>query len=636
MSGEGITSRRRLKGLAWPVLVAILAAGWTTDGAAQSLAVPAASLPAPPSGDPGSQPAGGPSPALPASTVSPSIERFVRESGRDVPQARPSPPVRPRVVPVNRPTATTPPPPSLGTEPPAEQGGNQSLPPALPAVPAADRSPVSGDSRVAAGLSPLLTDLRVKAAPLDANDRRFPITLATALRLSDARPLIVAAAQASVWVSEAELTRAKVLWVPNATLGADYIRHDGGGPDFNKGIMTAPSVNYFYAGPSLFQSVNLTDVIFQPLAARQDLNSRHWDVQSAKNDALLQTADAYFQVHQARGNFAGALYTVERGKQLVRKIETMSEDLVTKVEVERAKNLLADLEQRAVLARQEWRVRSANLTQVLRLDPRAVVDPLEHDHAQVTLIDPGRTLDDLMAVALTNRPELASREAMVVAAEYRVRREKSRPFLPMFLLNGFQTSGGMMIQGGIFGISPNSSLKQFFGRDDVSLQAVWQLEGLGIGNLARIKSQRGLQSRAVIDFRRTQDQVAGEVNRAQARVQSGAARVLQADRSLRTGIISFNGQIEGLGQTRRFGDVLYLVFRPQETIFTLDLLSTAFNEYFTTVADYNRAQFELFHALGYPARELTERRPPGEVLPTDLARPRYLPAVGNGPPPATR
>ena len=84
--------------------------------------------------------------------------------------------------------------------------------------------------------------LTLKPAPFEPTDLRFPINLATALRLSDARPLIVAAAQASVWVAEAELTRAKVLWVPTLNIGVDYIRHDGGGPDFNKGIMTAPSV----------------------------------------------------------------------------------------------------------------------------------------------------------------------------------------------------------------------------------------------------------------------------------------------------------------------------------------------------------------------------------------------------------
>ena len=93
--------------------------------------------------------------------------------------------------------------------------------------------------------------------------------------------------------------------------------------------------------------------------------------------------------------------------------------------------MLADLEQQAVSARQQWRVQSARLTRVLRLDPRAVVEPLEHDHVQITLIDPARVLDDLMPIALTNRPELASRRALVEAAEVGVRREKARPFIPI-------------------------------------------------------------------------------------------------------------------------------------------------------------------------------------------------------------
>src|SRR5262249_29152430 len=153
---------------------------------------------------------------------------------------------------------------------------------------------------------------------------------------------IVAAAQASVWISEAQLTRAKVLWVPMLVFGSDYIRHDGGGPDFNKGIMTAPSVNFFYAGASAIQYVNVTDAIFEPLLARQVLNAKHWGVQAAKNDALLQTAEAYFNVHQHRGSFAGALYCVERGHDLVDRIASLSRELVPTVEVDRARNMVAD------------------------------------------------------------------------------------------------------------------------------------------------------------------------------------------------------------------------------------------------------------------------------------------------------
>jgi outer membrane protein TolC len=478
--------------------------------------------------------------------------------------------------------------------------------------------------------------LAIKPAPLDPTDLRFPINLAAALRLAEARPLIVATAQASAWVAEAQLTRAKVLWVPSLMFGADYIRHDGGGPDFNKGILTAPSVNYFYGGGSIWQMVNLTDAIFQPLAARQVLSARHWEIQTAKNDALLQTALAYFNVHQYRGMYAGTLYAVQRGHELVDRITAMSQDLVPVVEIDRARSMVTDLEQKATAAREEWRVRSADLTQVLRLDPRAVVVPLEPDHLQITLIDPRKPLYELMPVALANRPELASHRALVLAAEARLRREKMRPALPIVMLNGFQSAGGMLIQAGIFGTGPNNSLNQWDGRVDVSCQLIWQLEGFGIGNMARIKSQRGEQSGAIIGLNRVQDGVAAEVTAAHARVQSAAARVGQADRALRTAVIAFNGNYEGLTQTRRFGDVLELVNRPQEVVYALHLLQVAFDEYFTTVADYNRAQFELFHALGYPAREVASMRPPGEAAPVELSRPAYLPAVGHGPPPATR
>jgi hypothetical protein len=159
---------------------------------------------------------------------------------------------------------------------------------------------------------------------------------------------------------------------------------------------------------------------------------------------------------------------------------------------------------------------------------------------------------------------------------------------------------------------------------------------MGIGNLARIKEQRGMQSQEFINFLKVQDMVAADVTRAQARLQSASLRVEQADRAVRTAITTFNGTFEGLRHTTRFGDILILVNRPTEAVFALQLMKLAFDEYFTTVADYNRAEFELFHALGYPAQEITYLKPPGELQPVDTARRSYLPPVGQGPPPATR
>ena len=168
-------------------------------------------------------------------------------------------------------------------------------------------------------------------------------------------------------------------------------------------------------------------------------------------------------------------------------------------------------------------------------------------------------------------------------------------------------------------MGPNSSLNQWTGRDDVSLQLVWQFDAFGIGNLARIKEQRGGQSETFVQLYRAQDKVAAEVTEAHANLQSAAARVSQADRSLRTAIIAYNGNVEGLRHTTRYGDVLVLVYRPQEVVYALRLLKLAFDEYFTTVAEYNRARVRAVPRTGLPR--------PGDHLSPAPGQPR---ASGHG------
>jgi len=488
----------------------------------------------------------------------------------------------------------------------------------------------------------------------EPGDLRFPINLATALRLADVRPLVIAAAQASAWVAEAQLQKAKTLWIPSLNFGADYTRHDGVGPDTlngqnipvgqNANGQSDPAsfgrplnqnINFFYGGGAFFLMEYATNMIFQPLAAQQKLNAARWEIQVAKNDAMFTTADAYFEVHKWRGTYAGAIDVVVKGRRLLAQIDELSHDLVPAVEVDRARNFLAELEQEAVVARQNWRKSSANLTQVLRLDPRAVVEPLEPDHLQITLIDPGRSLDELMPIALTNRPELASQQAQVQAALVNIRREKMRPFLPIPMLQGFQTPYEQL-EFGANGIGRGNKMNLWYPRVDITPGMMFQFEALGMGNAAMVKWMRADASGTMVQLFRAQDMVAADVTRSQARLQSAAARVVQAERELRGALINYAGVIEGLGQTKRFGNVLQLVFRPQEAVFSLSLLNLAYDHYWVTVAEYNQAQFRLYHALGYPARELAYFRRTGPILAINTRRPRYLPPVGAGPPPATR
>ena len=130
------------------------------------------------------------------------------------------------------------------------------------------------------------------------NDRPLPINLATALRLSNGRPLVIAAAQARVQIAAAQAEKANVLWLPNLSTGVDYIRHTGGIQNTNGNLLIENS-NSFIAGGSAVLRVSTADAIFQPLAARQVLASRRIDTQTARNEALEITAESYFNVQVA-------------------------------------------------------------------------------------------------------------------------------------------------------------------------------------------------------------------------------------------------------------------------------------------------------------------------------------------------
>ena len=59
----------------------------------------------------------------------------------------------------------------------------------------------------------------------------------------------------------------------------------------------------------------------------------------------------------------------------------------------------------------------------------------------------------------------------------------------------------------------------------------------------------------------------------------------------------------------------------------LQQLARAYDNYFTSVNDYNRAQFRLYRALGYPAGILACERSPGEIKPVDTTRPPQMAPV---------
>jgi outer membrane protein TolC len=210
---------------------------------------------------------------------------------------------------------------------------------------------------------------------------------------------------------------------------------------------------------------------------------------------------------------------------------------------------------------------------------------------------------------LTNRPELASKQALVQATLERLRAERLRPLIPSVLLRGASTPVTGTLAGGYFGGGKNDDLSNFGARSDFDLQVLWEFQNLGFGNRARVAERRAENMQSVLELFRQQDRIAAEVAQAYAQVVSANARAGEAEKELKDALDSVVKNFEGLSQTKSAGDLNILVIRPQEVVAAVQALGQAYVDYYGAIADANRAQFRLYRALGHPAQAITTPEP---------------------------
>ncbi len=67
--------------------------------------------------------------------------------------------------------------------------------------------------------------------------------------------------------------------------------------------------------------------------------------------------------------------------------------------------------------------------------------------------------------------------------------------------------------GGVFASGVNSQGNPTDSRDDVSVQLLWGLDNMGLGNRAMVRERRAEQQQMIVEFSRIQDMVAAEIGR---------------------------------------------------------------------------------------------------------------------------
>jgi len=452
----------------------------------------------------------------------------------------------------------------------------------------------------------------------------YPINLPTALKLGNVRNLDIELASRQLQTAGAQWQGARVLWLPNLLFGGDYYHHDGEIQN-TEGSMENLSRQGLMVGGAPQAIFAFADAIFSPLAARQTVRARQADVRTAVNNTLLAVAEAYFNVQQARGELAGAVDALRRAEDLLRRLDKLAPEIVPLLEVHRARSDAARLRQARLRSEYNWRAASAELLRVLYLDPTVVVEPLEPPHLQVSLFPLDKPVDDLIPVALTNRPELASQQALVQASLRLLQQEKARPFIPSLLLRGWSTPVTGTLAMGYFGGGLNGNMGNFNFREDYDIQLLWTLQNLGFGNRALIRQRAAENQAAYVEQLRVQVRVAQEVVQAYALAQTAAQRVKEAETELREAEATVTQNLVGVSQPRRVGNLVQLIVRPQEVVAAINALNQAYTDYYGAIADSNRAQFQLYRALGQPAQTLLTDPRCGAPVPPSAAPPDAKP-----------
>jgi outer membrane protein TolC len=452
----------------------------------------------------------------------------------------------------------------------------------------------------------------------------YPIDLTTALRLAEAENPLIAEARQRIAEALAIQLGARSLLLPSLNIGTNFRDHTGDLQRPSGRILDLDLKSLYFGGgagawgtgtvqvPAVSIFSPLTDAIFEPLAARQQLVRAQFGASATANNILLEVAELHFELLAAEADLKVRRETAIQAAEVVRLTRAYAQSgQGREADAQRAESEYGLILDEIRQAEEDFAVGAARLSRRLHLDQSVRLSPIAPGIEMVTIVDPAVPLPDLIQAALQGRPEFRARAAALAAAELHHQQERYRPLLPTIWL-GF--SGGVM--GGNSNLT-GPGLGNFGGRSDFDVTVFWTLSNFGLGNLALQRQKRaeageaaGRQARAIAAIR-------SEVSAAYGEVIAARQQVAITTREVTSSESGFREDLERIRNT---------VGRPLEVVNSLQLMNRARVARIRAVTDYNKAEFRLFVGLGSPP---PLGNPPTASIPSaPIASPPLPPLAG--------
>jgi outer membrane protein TolC len=447
------------------------------------------------------------------------------------------------------------------------------------------------------------------------------IDLASALRLAGVQNPEILLAQERVEEATALRQLAAAQLLPSLNVGTDTDIHTG--PlQRSTGQIIEENRGSLYLGlgaaavgagtvniPGLVWSGNVSDIIYSNLVARQRVQQQQFASQAVRNDVLLRVAAGYLELVRAEGMLAVAAKNRSEAAEVARITADFAKTGQGRLaDADRAATDLEERESDVLEAEGTTALASARLAQLLSLDPATPLRAADSHVFPAPIIPDPIPLPELLTIALTQRPELRERQAAIRAALLELDAARVLPFSPNLILGysaGTFGGGSNLVANGI--PQPDGSVLQqnrfgnFGGRQDVDTVVFWSLKNLGIGNLALIRlADSNVRTQRLHEVE-VLDRVGAEVATAYAKTHARFAQIATNERAVQASERAFQQDLV------RAKNNLGL---PIEVLNSLRLLGRSRYAYLDAIVDYNRAQFELYVALGQPPADFLARPAP--------------------------
>jgi outer membrane protein TolC len=464
----------------------------------------------------------------------------------------------------------------------------------------------------------------VPPSALPDPEQEYPIDLDTALRLAAVENPLIAQARQRIGESLALQQQARALLLPSLNIGTSYHGHTGNLERSSGAILNLNQQSFYVGGgaapitagtieyPAVRIYSQLTDAIFEPLAAHQQVESSRFSATAAANNILLEVSQLHFELLAAAAILNAHRESAVQEAEVVRLTRAYANaQQGREADAERAATELSLLQIEIQHAEEEVAVASARLARRLHLDQSVRLQPVADNIEILTIVDPDAPLSALLATAVRRRPEIGARASALAASQIRVQQEQCRPLLPTVLVgfSGGALGGGSNLTG--------PELAHFGGRTDFDVLASWTLLNLGVGNLSLVKQRRAQAGEAAGEQARTIAEIRTEVAAALADVTAAQQQIDITTRELASAELGFREDLLRIRNT---------VGRPLEAVNSLQLLNRARAGRIRAITDYNKAQFRLFVALGSPPPLRGPASAP--IAPAPVASPPLPPLAG--------